>query len=302
MKEIIKHITPEKIYKKRREFIKLGAGALLSSALIKSKLMALDFKSDENLGELKITNEKFATNYVNFYEFSTDKRKAVEYAKNFNTKDWTIELSGEIEKPLVLSMEDLLKFPLEERIYRFRCVEAWSMVVPWVGFELRHLIEKAKPNKNAKFVKFTTLFDKNQFPDQNAIFPTLKYPYVEALRMDEALHPLTLMAVGMYKKPLQGQNGAPVRLVVPWKYGFKSIKSIVKIEFLKEQPKTTWELYAPNEYGFYANVNPEVSHPRWSQENERVLGSFSVQETLLFNGYEKEVSSLYAGMDLKINF
>lgn len=302
MKEFIKNITPERIYKKRREFIKLGAGVLVSSALIKSKLMALDFKSDENHNELKISDEKLATSYVNFYEFSTDKRKAVEYAKNFNTKGWKIELSGEIEKPLTLNMEDLFKFPLEERIYRFRCVEAWSMVVPWVGFELRHLIEKAKPNKDAKFVKFTTLLDKKQFPDQDSIFAALKYPYVEALRMDEALHPLTLMALGMYKKPLQGQNGAPVRLVVPWKYGFKSIKSIVKIEFLKEQPQTTWQLYAPDEYGFYANVNPKVSHPRWSQANERILGTLSSQETLLFNGYEKEVASLYAGMDLKKNF
>lgn len=302
MKEIAKYITPESFYKRRREFVKLGAGTLLSLSLIQSKLMALDFKNDENLDKLEISDEKLATSYVNFYEFSTDKRKAVEYAQKFNTRGWKVELRGEIEKPLTLSMEDLLSFPLEERIYRLRCVEAWSMVVPWIGFELRHLIEKARPTNEAKFIKFTTLFDKTQFNDQNSFFPTLDYPYVEALRMDEALHPLTLMAVGMYKKPLLGQNGAPIRLVVPWKYGFKSIKSLVKIEFVKERPKTTWELYAPHEYGFYANVNPEVSHPRWSQAHERILGSFSTQKTLLFNGYEKEVASLYAGMDLKKNF
>ncbi len=295
-------ITPEKIYQKRREFIKLGAGSLLGLSVIKSKLAALDFKSDENLNALSISDEKLATSYVNFYEFSTDKRKAVEYAKNFNTKGWKIELSGELEEPLILNMQDLLAFPLEERIYRFRCVEAWSIVVPWIGFELRALIEKTKPKSGANFVKFTTLFDKTQFNDQNALFPTLDYPYVEALRMDEALHPLTFIALGMYKKPLPPQNGAPIRLVIPWKYGFKSIKSIVKIEFLKEQPQTTWQLYAPQEYGFYANVNPKVSHPRWSQASERVLGSFAKQETLLFNGYEKQVASLYAGLDLEKNF
>ncbi len=274
---------------------------MLTLSSIGAKLMALDFKSDENPQELKISDEKLATHYVNFYEFSSDKRKAVEYARNFNTQNWKIELAGELEEPLSLSMKDLLSFPLEERIYRFRCVEAWSMVVPWIGFELRRLIEKARPTAKAKFVKFTTLLDKNQFNDQNSLFPTLDYPYVEALRMDEALHPLTLVEVGMYKKALLGQNGAPVRLVVPWKYGFKSIKSIVKIEFLEEQPQSTWELYAPKEYGFYANVNPKVPHPRWSQENERILGTFSTQKTLLFNGYE-EVAPLYTGLDLEKNF
>ncbi|MBK1973008.1 protein-methionine-sulfoxide reductase catalytic subunit MsrP [Campylobacter sp. TTU-622] len=295
-------ITPEELYKKRRQFLKLGVGAMLSSSLINSKLLALEFSSDKNAQKLSITDEELATNYVNFYEFSTNKKKAVEYAKNFDVKNWEISLSGEIEKPLKLTMEDILKFPLEERIYRFRCVETWSMVVPWIGFELRYLIEKAKPTSKAKYVKFTTLFDKEKFPDQNALFPTIKYPYTEALRMDEAMHPLTILAVGMYKKPLLGQNGAPLRLVVPWKYGFKSIKSIVKIEFVENEPKTTWQEYAPNEYGFYANVNPNVSHPRWSQANERVLGEFFTKPTLMFNGYEKEVASLYANMDLKKNF
>ncbi|EPN7581918.1 protein-methionine-sulfoxide reductase catalytic subunit MsrP [Campylobacter coli] len=295
-------ITPEKLYKQRRNFLKLGAGALIGSSLIVSKLSALNFINDTNANKLEISNEELATNYINFYEFSTDKRKAVSLAQNFNTQNWKIDISGEIEKPFTLSMEDILKFPLEERIYRFRCVETWSMVVPWVGFELRRLIDMAKPTSEAKFIKFTTLLDKNQFPDQDALFPTVEYPYVEGLRMDEAMHPLTLLAVGMYKKALKPQNGAPIRLVVPWKYGFKSIKSIVKIEFTKEQPKSTWESYAPSEYGFYANVNPNVSHPRWSQANERALGDFFTKPTLMFNGYEKEVASLYAGMDLKANY
>ncbi|TDJ81285.1 protein-methionine-sulfoxide reductase catalytic subunit MsrP [Campylobacter volucris] len=296
------NITPENLYNNRRHFLKLGAGALIGTSLIQSKLMALNFTPSENAQNLKISDEKVATNYVNFYEFSTDKKRAVGLAKNFNTNGWKIEISGEVEEPMTLTMQDLLSFPLEERIYRFRCVETWSMVVPWVGFELRALIEKCKVKSDAKFVKFTTLFDKDQFADQASFFPTIDYPYVEGLRMDEAMHPLTLMAVGMYKKPLLGQNGAPIRLVVPWKYGFKSIKSIVKIEFVKDQPKSTWELANPREYGFYANVNPEVSHPRWSQANERPLGEFFTKPTLMFNGYGKEVAHLYKDMDLKVNF
>lgn len=295
-------ITPEDLYKKRREFLKLGAGALLSPALIEAKLLELNFKADENPNNFKLSDEKLATSYVNFYEFSVNKKEAVEHAKNFTTKNWEVSIEGEVEKPLKLSMEDFLAFPLEERIYRFRCVETWSMVVPWIGFELRHLIDKVKPTSEAKFIKFTTLFDKSRFPDQNAFFPTLKYPYVEGLRLDEAMNPLSILAVGMYKKPLLAQNGTPIRLVVPWKYGFKSIKSIVKIEFVKEQPVSTWQAYAPDEYGFYANVNPEVSHPRWSQADERALGEFFTKPTLLFNGYEKEVAHLYAGMDLRANF
>ncbi|MCR2055483.1 protein-methionine-sulfoxide reductase catalytic subunit MsrP [Campylobacter helveticus] len=295
-------ITPENLYKKRREFLKLGVGALLSPALVEAKLLELDFKTDESAKDLKLSDEKLATTYVNFYEFSVNKKEAVECAKNFTTKDWEVTISGEVEQPLKLNMQDFLAFPLEERIYRFRCVETWSMVVPWVGFELRHLIEKVKPTSEARFVKFTTLLDKQRFPDQNALFPSLKYPYVEALRLDEAMNPLSILAVGMYKKPLLAQNGAPIRLVVPWKYGFKSIKSIVKIEFVKEQPISTWQAYAPDEYGFYANVNPKVSHPRWSQADERALGEFFTKPTLLFNGYEKEVAHLYDGMDLKVNF
>ncbi|TEY02718.1 protein-methionine-sulfoxide reductase catalytic subunit MsrP [Campylobacter sp. US33a] len=295
------YTTDEKLYKKRREFLKLGTAVMLSPALIATKLNALNFIPTTQT-QHKITDEKLATSYVNFYEFSTNKKEALKYAQNFSTQNWKIELSGELEKPLTLSMQDILKFQLEERIYRFRCVETWSMIVPWVGFELRKLIEFAKPTNEAKFVKFTTLLDKSQFPDQNALFPTLDYPYIEALRLDEAMHPLTLIALGMYKKPLKAQNGAPLRLVVPWKYGFKSIKSIVKIEFTKTRPQTTWELANPSEYGFYANVNPTVSHPRWSQANERALGELFTKPTLMFNGYEKEVASLYDGLDLRVNF
>ncbi|TXE89308.1 protein-methionine-sulfoxide reductase catalytic subunit MsrP [Campylobacter volucris] len=296
------NITHENLYNNRRHFLKLGVGALIGTSVIQSKLMALNFTPSDNMQNLKISDEKVATNYVNFYEFSTDKKRAVELARNFNTNGWKIEISGEVEEPITLTMQNLLSLPLEERVYRFRCVETWSMVVPWVGFELRALIEKCKVKSSAKFVKFTTLFDKDQFPDQASFFPTIDYPYVEGLRMDEAMHPLTLMAVGMYKKPLLGQNGAPIRLVVPWKYGFKSIKSIAKIEFVKDQPKSTWELANPREYGFYANVNPEVSHPRWSQANERPLGEFFTKPTLMFNGYGKEVAYLYKDMDLKANF
>lgn len=295
-------ITPEKLYKQRREFLKLGVATTLSSALINSKIAALSFILDKNEKQLKISSEELATNYVNFYEFSINKKKAVEYAKNFKTDGWKVEISGEVEKPAVLTMKDFLAFKLEERIYRFRCVETWSMVVPWIGFKLNKLIERVQPTSEAKFIKFTTLYDKKQFPDQDAFFPVIDYPYVEGLRMDEAMHPLTILAVGMYQKPLLAQNGAPIRLVVPWKYGFKSIKSIVKIEFVKEQPISTWQNYAPNEYGFYANVNPNVSHPRWSQASERALGEFSAKPTLLFNGYAKEVAHLYQGMDLRANF
>lgn len=295
-------ITPEKLFEKRREFIKLGAGSLLTTSLVNTKLEALNFIADENKYKLKISPEEAATSYVNFYEFSTNKSIAVELAKQFHTRDWKIEVKGLVKEEKILSMDDLLSFKLEERIYRLRCVEAWSMVIPWIGFELRELIEKLEPSSEAKFIKFTTLFDKNRFADQASHFPVLDYPYIEALRLDEALHPLTILAVGMYKKPLSAQNGAPIRLVVPWKYGFKSIKSIVSIEFTKEQPKTTWELYNPKEYGFYSNVNPQVSHPRWSQASERVIGEFFTRDTELFNGYEKEVAHLYEGMDLRKYF
>lgn len=289
-------ITPENLFKRRRDFIKLGAGSVVALASIKNTLFASD------LSNVKPTDYKHATNYVNFYEFSTNKSKAVKLSQKFKPNNWSISINGEIEKPLNLTLSDINKFKQVSRIYRFRCVEAWGMVIPWNGIELRELINFVQPTSKAKFVKFTTLYDKSIFPDQSALFPTIPYPYVEVLRLDEAMHPLTLLATGMYDKALLPQNGAPIRLVVPWKYGFKSIKSIVKIEFLKDRVKGTWEQIAPNEYGFYANVNPEVSHPRWSQAKEVRLGEIIKKPTLLFNGYEKEVSNLYVGLDLHANY
>lgn len=303
-------ITDEKFFKNRREFIKLGAMASLTAITAKAK--ALGLNSDDSLKQVlqsqaindtnkDITDFKDATTYVNFYEFSTNKSVAAKQANSLDTSNWSVEVGGLCDTPMKLSYDDLLKFKLYKRVYRFRCVEAWSMVVPWVGFELRQLIELSRPKSDAKYIKFTTLYDPSKFPDQASSFPAITYPYVEGLRLDEAMHPLTLIALGMYDKPLLGANGAPVRLVVPWKYGFKSIKSIVKIEFTSEQPRTTWQSLAPHEYGFYANVNPDVAHPRWSQAKERVLGSFSRANTLLFNGYD-EVAPLYAGMDLRIEY
>lgn len=288
-------ITPENIYNNRREFLKLGAGSVVALSSVKSMLLA----SESNLD---ITDYNKAINYPNFYEFSTHKATAVKLAQKFQPKEWNISISGEIEKPINLNLNDISKFKQYSRVYRFRCVEAWSMVVPWNGIELRELIEFVRPTSKAQYVKFVTLYDKNIFPDQSSLYPTIPYPYVEVLRLDEAMHPLTMLATGMYDKSLLPQNGAPIRLVVPWKYGFKSIKSIVKIEFIENRIKGTWEQVAPNEYGFYANVNPDVSHPRWSQARELPLGKFSKKPTLLFNGYEKEVANLYAGLDLKKNY
>lgn len=257
----------------------------------------LKSKAENETGRA-ITDFDDATSYVNFYEFSTNKAIAAKKANALDISGWSVEVGGLCERPMRLNYDDLLKFKLQKRIYRFRCVEAWSMVVPWVGFELARLLELVRPASEAKYVKFTTLYDPQKFPDQASSFGAIPYPYVEGLRLDEAMHPLTLLAVGMYDKPLLGANGAPVRLVVPWKYGFKSIKSISKIELIDKQPPTTWQTLAPDEYGFYANVNPDVAHPRWSQAKERMLGSFSRVNTLLFNGYD-EVAPLYAGMDLR---
>lgn len=304
-------ITDEKFFKKRREFIKLGAMAGLASINAKAAQLglldenalqkALSSQVQNDTGR-ELTSFSDASEYVNFYEFSTNKTVAARLGAKLDTTGWRVEVGGLCERPLLLGYEDLLKFRLYKRVYRFRCVEAWGMVVPWVGFELRELIELTTPKSEAKYIKFTTLFDPQKFPDQGSRFPSIPYPYVEGLRLDEALHPLSLMAVGMYDKPLLGQNGAPVRLVVPWKYGFKSIKSIAKIEFVKERPVSTWEQLAPNEYGFYANVNPSVPHPRWSQAKERLLGAgFFRVDTLMFNGYD-EVASLYDGMNLRENF
>ncbi|HEX2171650.1 MAG TPA: protein-methionine-sulfoxide reductase catalytic subunit MsrP, partial [Dehalococcoidia bacterium] len=241
------------------------------------------------------------TTYNNFYELGLDKADPALNAHTLQTRPWTISIEGEVAKPQVIDIDTLLGwFPLEQRVYRMRCVEAWSMVIPWLGFPLGDLIRRLAPTGNARFVEFTTLLDQKQMPGQR--LPVLKWPYVEGLRLDEAMHPLTLIAVGLYGKVLPNQNGAPLRLVVPWKYGFKGVKSIVKIRFTETQPVTTWALAAPDEYGFYANVNPAVDHPRWSQASERRIGESGRRKTLPFNGYAEEVAGLYAGMDLRANF
>jgi methionine sulfoxide reductase catalytic subunit len=243
---------------------------------------------------------KDVTGYNNFYEFGTDKSDPSAHAHTLKTRPWTVAIEGEVKKPETLDVDKLLKlFPLEERIYRLRCVEAWSMVIPWVGFPLASLIQRAEPTSKARYVAFTTLHAPDQMPGQRR--PILSWPYTEGLRLDEAMHPLTLLAVGLYGRVLPNQNGAPIRLVVPWKYGFKSIKSVVKIRFVETQPPTAWNLSAPNEYGFYSNVNPDVDHPRWSQARERRIGEFLKRKTLPFNGYATEVAHLYKGMDLKKN-
>lgn len=272
---------------------------------------ALEFAKPESWqSPLPLTPEDKVTGYNNFYEFGLDKADPAANAGSLKTTPWTLNIDGEVAKPLTLDLDDLTtRFPLEERIYRLRCVEAWSMVVPWVGFPLHKLLAQVEPTSNAKYVAFKTLYDPETMPGQKDRFigGGLKYPYVEGLRIDEAMNPLTLMTVGVYGKALPPQNGAPVRLIVPWKYGFKGIKSIVGISLTRERPPTTWNLAAPNEYGFYANVNPHVDHPRWSQASERVIGSGGIldvkrQPTLLFNGYADQVASLYRGLNLQENF
>jgi sulfoxide reductase catalytic subunit YedY len=241
------------------------------------------------------------TNYNNFYEFSTDKEAVAGRAKNFVTRPWTVEVGGLVNQPKTFDLDDLLKIaPLEDRVYRFRCVEAWSMIIPWLGFPLAALLKQVEPMSDAQYVKFVTLVDPERMPNQRR--DVLPWPYVEGLRLDEAMHPLTLLASGLYGKMLPPQNGAPLRLVVPWKYGFKSIKSVVQILLVKDQPVNTWNAVASDEYGFYSNVNPKVSHPRWTQATERRIGEFGLRDTLMFNGYGDQVASLYSGMDLKVNF
>jgi sulfoxide reductase catalytic subunit YedY len=249
-------------------------------------------------GDEKITPYKDATGYTNFYEFSTAKRDPKVLARDLRARPWTVAIEGLVKQPLKFDIDELVRlFPLEERVYRWRCVEAWSMVIPWVGFPLSDFVKKCEPTAQAAFVEFTTLYDPKQMPMQGD--GGLHWPYVEGLRMDEAMHPLALLAVGMYGEALPPQNGAPIRLVVPWKYGFKSIKSIVKIRFLDKMPKTAWSRERPEEYGFYANVNPNVSHPRWSQAKERRIGEDGKRPTLMFNGYQDQVESLYTGMNLR---
>jgi sulfoxide reductase catalytic subunit YedY len=315
-------ITPEPLYLNRREFIKNGAFTLGTAGLVGGSLVWLagkgpppdqpaaaaappdsiaftssgTFDTDEPL-----TSEQSITTYNNYYEFGLDKDDPARNAHTLQTRPWTMSVEGEVAKPQTIDIDTLLSwFPLEQRVYRMRCVEAWSMVIPWLGFSLADLIRRLEPTGNARFVEFTTLLSPEQMPGQR--FPILRWPYVEGLRLDEALHPLAFLAVGLYGKVLPNQNGAPLRLVVPWKYGFKGIKSIVKLRFTDTQPQTTWALAAPREYGFYANVNPEVDHPRWGQATERRIGEFQRRKTLPFNGYADAVASLYSGMDLRQNF
>lgn len=300
-------VTPKELFEKRRTFLKLGAASMIAGgsiieALAKENIPVanLDYIKDKNINDLKLNTYEEITTYNNFYEFTTSKEGVASMAHTLKTDNWKIEIDGLVQKPMVLDMDDLLKkFTLEERIYRFRCVEAWAMVVPWVGIPLKDFIEYVKPLSTAKYVRFETLLDKKMFPDQGrGIFSSISYPYVEGLRMDEAVNELSLLAVGLYGSSMPKQNGAPIRLVVPWKYGFKSIKSIVKISFTDKEPLNTWQKANSREYGFYANVNPNVDHPRWSQKKERVLGKFFKERTKMFNGYEKEVAHLYKGIDL----
>lgn len=300
-------ITDKKIYMNRRQFI-AGSTALAASGLLNptshsaseekpKKKLTLAKRGEFTVPE-KMTPYEEASSYTNFYEFSTGKRSVKRLSQDFRTRPWTISVEGHVEKPRKFDIDELIHmFPLEERIYHWRCVEAWSMIIPWIGFPLADLIKTCEPTSKAKFVEFTTLYDPSQMPGQRT--KVLEWPYMEGLRMDEAMHPLTLLAVGMYGETFPNQNGAPLRLVVPWKYGFKSIKSIVRIRFVEKMPKTSWVKARPEEYGFYANVNPNVDHPRWSQAKERRIGESGKRKTLMFNGYADEVGHLYGGMDLK---
>jgi methionine sulfoxide reductase catalytic subunit len=308
-------VTPEHLYARRREFLRGGAAlaaglgtlgtasrAGAAASVQESQFAALpNVKAGSFTVDEKKTPFKDVATYNNFYEFGTAKSDPAEQAHTLKTRPWTISCEGEVAKPRTLEIDKLLKlFPLEERVYRLRCVEAWSMVVPWVGFPLGPLLKQLEPTSRAKYVEFTTLEAPDQMPGQRR--DVLDWPYVEGLRLDEAMHPLTMLVVGLYGRVLPNQNGAPVRLVVPWKYGFKGIKSIVKIRLTEQEPRTTWNLSAPGEYGFYANVNPEVDHPRWSQARERRLGEFLKRKTLPFNGYGSEVAQLYKGLDLRKYF
>ena len=307
-------VTPKRLYLSRRQFIG-SAGAAVVGALAlaackgnvpgptttpaTSAAPTYTGPTTDELGA-SVTSFQDITHYNNYYEFSTDKEAVADLVANFPISPWSVEVSGLVKNPKTYTIDDFQKFQPEQRIYRLRCVEAWSMVIPWIGFPLHKLLDEVQPTSEATHVMFTELFDPKVMPMQGSNW--LPWPYIEGLRMDEAMHDLTLMVTGMYGGPLPKQDGAPIRLVVPWKYGFKGIKAIVKIELINYQPATLWEQAAPTEYGFFANVNPEVNHPRWSQATERRIGEIGRIKTLLFNGYEKEVSSLYAGMDLKKNF
>ena len=299
-------ITPKHIYMNRRSFLAgvpaafLGARELLSpSARARAGTKLPNVQKSKYTVDEKINSYQDVSTYNNFYEFGTDKSEPAVYAKNFKTEPWTVSVEGDCAKPRKFSLEEILSLaPLEERVYRHRCVEAWSIVVPWVGYSLSALLAKVEPTSKAKYVAFETLWDRRQMPHAAG----LQFPYVEGLRMDEAMHPLTLLCTGMFGESLPPQDGAPVRMIVPWKYGFKGIKSIVKIRLVGGMPNTSWNMANPSEYGFYSNVNPKVDHPRWSQASERRLGEFRKRPTLMFNGYGDEVASLYNGMDLKKNY
>ncbi|MBX9812657.1 MAG: protein-methionine-sulfoxide reductase catalytic subunit MsrP [Burkholderiales bacterium] len=302
-------ITDKGLFINRRRFMQGAAAMTLTAgapglfgtgALAQGKIQLPPIKKSAYSTSEPANSFKDISTYVNFYEFGTDKSSPVTRAKSLRTRPWTVKVSGEVKRPKTYDIDELLRLaPLEERIYRLRCVEAWSMVVPWVGYSLSELIKRVEPTGNAKFVEFTTLHDPDQMPEQRALFGSLDWPYVEGLRMDEAMHPLAILGFGLYGEVLPNQNGAPVRLIVPWKYGFKSAKSIVSIRFVEQQPVNSWQKANPREYGFYSNVNPAVDHPRWSQATERRIGELLKRKTLMFNGYADQVAQLYAGMDLR---
>lgn len=319
-------LTPEEIYLSRRQFMKIGglaAGAAALAACSQQNQPSVttqptstsnvdagsNLNTDATPG-LSGNADEFGdpvnsfediTNFNNYYEFTIDKQKVASLAENFNTRPWTVEVGGFVSKPKIYDIDEVLgKFTSEERIYRLRCVEGWSMVIPWLGFPLKNILDDVEPTSNAKYVRFETIYNPEQMPGLKS--PWYKWPYVEGLRLDEAMNDLAIISTGLYGKTLLPQNGAPLRLVVPWKYGFKSIKSIVKIDLVDEMPTSLWMAAAPHEYGFYANVNPDVSHPRWSQSSERRIGEAGRRRTLMFNGYEDEVAHLYSGMNLKANY
>jgi len=304
-------VTPKSVYVNRRSFLQamgiVGAAAVVGSRIFElalpsqTALAATEFrgliKSPFSTTE-KVNSLEDVTHYNNFYEFGTDKLDPAKNAQKFNTSNWVVSVEGEVAKPRKFTLDEILKIaPLEERIYRHRCVEAWSIVVPWIGYSFSEVVKLVEPTPKAKFVAFQSYYDPGQMPQGR--WAGIEFPYLEGLRMDEAMNPLTLLCVGMYGESLPNQDGAPVRMVIPWKYGFKSIKSLVKIKFQSKMPPTTWNLAASNEYGFYSNVNPNVDHPRWSQAKERRLGEIFRRTTLMFNGYGDQVASMYAGMDLK---
>ena len=304
------NVTPKDVYFNRRNFLS-GLGVAGAAAVIGQRFASILSPTEKVLAGTKLTTVKSTytveekissmndvTHYNNFYEFGSDKSDPAKNSQNFRTSPWTVSVEGEVKSPRKFSMEEILKLaPLEERIYRHRCVERWSIVVPWIGYSLSTILNLVQPSAKAKYVAFESFYDLKQMPQSR--FSGLDYPYVEGLRLDEAMHPLALLGVGMYGETLPNQDGAPVRMVIPWKYGYKSIKSIVKIRLQEKEPPTTWNRLASNEYGFYSNVNPTVDHPRWSQATERRLGEVFMHKTLMFNGYADQVSSLYSGMDLK---